>query len=85
MADINSGKHTTFSFESYDPFKFTCTSCGKTRVYTEEEIDKTKKPYTDPQNHDYDFYISCPFCTKGIMEPPEAVSFFGAFEEFNKK
>jgi hypothetical protein len=49
---------------------------------TEKEIEKTKKPYPDPQNHPYDFYITCPFCNKGVMEPPELVSFFGAFEDF---
>ena len=84
MADIKSLKHTT-SLENFDPFEWKCTSCGKTSIYIEEEIDKTKKPYADPQNHDYDFYISCPFCAKCVMEPPEVVSFFGPFDDLNEK
>jgi len=68
----------------FDPYCFKCDSCGKEKQYTEEEIDTTKKPYPDPRNHAFDFYITCPFCKKGVMEPPEVVSFFGAFEEFNK-
>jgi hypothetical protein len=76
MADIKSLKHTVTNLSDFDPFTWACTSCGKTKVYTEEEIDKTKIPYPDPQNHDYDFYISCPFCKTGVMEPPAFVSFF---------
>ncbi len=67
----------------FDPFLWKCDSCGKERQYTEEEIDKKKKPYADPQNHHYDFYVSCPFCKIGVMEPPEFVSFGGIFEDFN--
>jgi hypothetical protein len=50
-----------------------------------EEIEKTKQPYPDPHNHPYDFYISCPFCNKGVMEPPELVSFGDAFEDFTEE
>jgi hypothetical protein len=71
--------------DEFDPFLWKCDSCGKERQYTEEEIDKTKKPYADPQNHPYDFYITCPFCSKGVMEPPELVSFSGAFEDFTEE
>lgn len=60
-------------------------SCGKERQYSEKEIEKKKKPYPDPQNHPYDFYIPCLFCKTGVMEPPELVSFFGAFDDFNEE
>ena len=69
--------------DDFDPFRWRCDACGKERVYTEEAIEKTKKPYPDPQNHPYDFYISCPFCTKGVMEPPAMIFFGGAFADFN--
>jgi hypothetical protein len=71
--------------DDFDPFRWRCDSCGKERVYSEEQIEKTKKPYPDPQNHPYDFYVSCPFCTKGVMEPPDLVFFGGAFEDFNEE
>ena len=71
--------------DDFDPFRWRCSSCGKEREYTQEEIDKQKVPYPDPQNHDFDFYISCPFCQKGVMEPPELVFFGGAFEEIGEE
>lgn len=71
--------------EDFDPFTFECDSCGKTKVYTEEEIEKVKKPHPKPETYMFDFFIPCPFCKKGFMEPPEMVSFFDPFEEFNKK
>jgi ribosomal protein S27E len=71
--------------DDFDPFRWRCDACGKEQVYTEEEIEKTKKSYPDPQNHPYDFYISCPFCGKGIMEPPELTFFGGSFEDFNEE
>lgn len=85
MANVKFLKNKQQPFDDYDPFEFVCTFCGKTKVYTEEEIDNRKKPYPDPQNHDYDFFISCPFCTKGVMEPPTFISFFGAFEELDEE
>lgn len=75
-------KNQSFDF---DPFNFKCNSCGKEKVYTDAEIDTKKKPYPDPQNYDYDFYITCPFCKKGVMEPPAFVSFHGAFEDLTEK
>lgn len=81
MANVKILKNKQNPFDEYDPFEFQCNSCGKTKMYTEEEIDKTKKPYPDPKNHDFDFYISCPFCANGVMEPPEFVSFHGFLEE----
>jgi len=81
MANVKVLKNTKHPFDNFDPFEFECNLCGKTKVYTDEEIDKTKKPYKDPQNHDFDFYITCPFCAKGVMDPPEFVSFGGFLEE----
>ena len=71
--------------DDFDPFLWRCDLCGKEQSLTEEEIEKTKKPYPDPQKHPYDFYISCSFCSKGVMEPSELVSLFGAFEDFNEE
>jgi hypothetical protein len=82
MANTNVVKKVPFDF---DPFLWKCDSCGKEKQFTQKEIDKTKKPYSDPQNHSFDFYISCSFCHKGVMEPPELVSFGGAFEDFNEE
>jgi phage terminase large subunit GpA-like protein len=67
--------------DDFDPFRWRCRSCGKEREYTQEEIDKLNQPYPDPENHPADFYVSCPFCQKGIMEPPESVFLGGAFKE----
>ena len=66
----------------FDPFLWKCDACGKERKYTQEEINTTHKPWPDPHNRDRDYYITCPFCHKGVMEPPELVLFSGAFEEF---
>jgi len=63
--------------EDFDPYIWKCDSCGKERKYTQEEITTTHKPWPDPQNHDRDYYITCPFCGKGVMEPPELVLFGG--------
>ena len=71
--------------DDFDPFRWRCSSCGKEREYTQEEIDKQKVPYPDPQNHDFDFYISCPICGKGVMQPPHMVFFGGAFEEIGEE
>jgi hypothetical protein len=71
--------------DDFNPFRFSCDSCGKTKEYSEREIDKVKKPHPNPKEYAYDFFISCPFCEKGFMEPPEVVSFFGAFEEPRKQ
>lgn len=70
--------------EDLDPFRFACDSCGKTKVYDEDEIDKMKKPHPNPKEYAYDFFIPCPFCKKGFMEPPQVVSFFGAFEDLGE-
>ena len=67
--------------EDFDSYSFRCDSCGKTKTYTQETIDSQKKPYEHPQDHDYDYYLSCPFCTMGHMEPPTLVSFGGLFAE----
>jgi hypothetical protein len=64
----------TDSFD-FNPFLWKCSSCGKEREFTPEEIEKEKKPYPDPENHDYDFYIMCTNCKKGVMEPPTFISF----------
>jgi hypothetical protein len=61
----------------HDPFLWKCDSCGKEKLYAQEEINNTHKPWPDPQNHERDYYVSCPFCTKGVMEPPTFVSFGG--------
>jgi len=71
--------------DDFNPFRWKCGSCGKEREYTQGEIDKQKIPYPDPQNHPADFYVSCPFCGKGVMQPPELVFFGGAFEELSEE
>jgi len=69
-------------FADYDPYRWSCSLCGKEQEYTQEEIDKRKLAYPDPHNHDFDFYISCPFCDKGVMQPPHMIFFGGACEDF---
>ena len=81
MANIIVVKNMATALSEHDPFIWKCGSCGKDRKYTQKEIDKTKKPWPDPQNHERDYYVSCPFCQKGEMEPPTFISFFGAFNE----
>lgn len=66
--------------DEFDPFLWKCDSCKKERKYTQEEIDTTKKPFTNPQDHDRDYYVTCPFFRKGVMEPPELIFFGGLFE-----
>lgn len=78
-------KNITSMKEEFNPFAFECDSCGKTKVYTEEEIDKTQKPHPNPKEYAYDFFIPCPFCNKGFMEPPAFFSFLGAFEDLNEQ
>jgi hypothetical protein len=78
MANTRSVNHIP---ADYDPYRCSCSSCGRQREYTQREIDKLKKPYPDPQNHPADFYVSCSFCGKGVMGPPEFVFFGGAIED----
>ena len=80
MAKVKVIKNT----DDYDPFTFQCTSCGKKKVYTQEEIDKTKKPHPKPETYMFDFFIPCPFCKKGFMEPPTFVSFHDLEEKWPK-
>lgn len=79
MANSIVVKNLDTAFEQHDPYIWKCDSCGKERKYTQKEIDTTKKPWPDPQNHPSDNYVTCPFCTKGVMEPPEFVCFSGLF------
>jgi hypothetical protein len=81
MANIIKGKNMATALSEHDPFIWKCDSCGKERKYTQEEIDRKKKPWPDPQKHDRDYYVTCPICHTGKMEPPTFVSFFGAFNE----
>jgi hypothetical protein len=85
MANIIVVKDMATVFEEYDPFIWKCDSCGKEKLYTQEEIDTTHKPWPDPQNHDRDYYVTCPFCDKGVMEPPEFVSFGGFLEDLTNE
>lgn len=71
--------------DAFDPFVWKCDSCGKEKKYTQSEIDRTHKPYPDPQNHNRDYYVTCPFCHKGVMEPLELIFFGGLFEEIADK
>jgi hypothetical protein len=80
MANIIIVTDISKALEEHDPFLWKCDSCGKEKLYTQEEIDRKKKPWPDPQNHDRDYYVSCPFCTTGEMEPPTFVSFSGFLE-----
>jgi len=80
MANVIVVKDMATVLEEYDPFIWKCDRCGKERKYAQEEIDKIHKPWPDPQNHEYDFYITCPFCNQGVMEPPTFVSFGGFLE-----
>lgn len=73
MGDINHLKNITLLTDDINPFAFACLTCGKTREFSEKDIDALKKPYKDPQNHDYDYYIPCIFCKKGRMEPQNIV------------
>ena len=63
--------------DDFDPFLWKCNCCGKEKTYTQEEIDRQKQPWPDPANHERDYYVSCPFCHTGEMEPPTFVSFGG--------
>jgi translation initiation factor 2 beta subunit (eIF-2beta)/eIF-5 len=85
MANVIVVKNMATALEDHDPYIWKCSACGKEKKYTQEEIDKKKKPWSDPQNHDMDYYVTCPFCKKGEMEPPTFVSYSGAFEKMNKK
>lgn len=85
MANIIVVKDMATVFEEYDPFIWKYDSCGKEKLYTQEEIDTTHKPWPDPQNHDRDYYVTCPFCDKGVMEPPEFVSFGGFLEDLTNE
>jgi hypothetical protein len=53
--------------EDFDPYLWKCDSCEKERKYTQEEINTTHKPWPDPQNHDRDYYLTCPFCATGSL------------------
>ena len=79
---ITNMKHISEMKDVFDPFAFECNSCGKSRVYSEEEIDKVKKPHPNPKDYAYDFFIPCPFCKIGFMEPPSFVSFLGEDDDF---
>lgn len=81
MANIIVVKDFSKALEEHDPFIWKCDLCGKERKYTQEEIDKQKKQWHDPQNHDRDYFVTCPFCRKGEMEPPTFVSFGGFFNQ----
>lgn len=81
MANIIVVTDMSKALDEYDPFIWKCDSCRKEKKYTQKEIDTEKKPWRDPQNHDRDYYVSCPLCTKGKMEPPTFVSFGGIFNE----
>ncbi len=80
MANIIVVKDMAKALGEHDPFQWKCDSCGKEKLYTQKEIDKTKKPWPDPQNHDSDNYVTCPFCKKGVMEPPTFITFGGLLE-----
>jgi hypothetical protein len=72
-------------FARHDPYIWKCDSCGKERKYTQQEIDMNSKPWPDPENHNYDFYITCPVCGKGVMEPPTFVSFGEIFRWLDRQ
>jgi hypothetical protein len=85
MANIIVVKDMATVFEKHDPFVWKCDSCGKEKLYTQKEIDTTHKPWPDPENHERDYYITCPFCNKGVMEPPTFVSFGGFLEDLTNE
>ncbi|MBV8893893.1 MAG: hypothetical protein JO266_18310 [Acidobacteria bacterium] len=85
MANIIVVKDMSTALAKHDPFVWKCDCCGKERTYTQEEIDKTKKPWPDPQNHDRDYHVTCQFCSRGEMEPPSFVSFGGFLEGLTDK
>ena len=66
--------------DDFDPFVFECDICGKTHLFTEEEIEekKTKIPGTDD-----DYWILCQFCKKGHMQPPQLVMKFDSFDGYS--
>lgn len=63
--------------DDIDPFKFCCDHCGKTKLFTEPEIEKVKQKTPNTKN---DYFILCQFCKKGIMQPPVFISSGGIFE-----
>lgn len=85
MANVIVVKNVGKALEEYDPFIWKCDSCGKDRKYTQKEIDKKKKPWPDPRCHERDYYVSCPFCNNGEMEPPTFVSFGGFLEDLTNE
>ena len=71
--------------KNFDPFLFECNMCGKTKKYTQEKIDKEKKTHPNPKEYAYDFYIPCPFCKEGYMEPPTFVAADDIFFDFDEE
>lgn len=51
------------------PFEWECMICGKTLLFTEKESEKRKIRHENPKNYDFDFFIPCPSCEKGFMQP----------------
>lgn len=80
MANVIVVKNMETALSDHDPFIWKCDSCGKEKHYTQEEIDEKKKLWPDPERHERDYYVTCPFCHKGEMEPPTFVSFGGFLE-----
>jgi hypothetical protein len=85
MANIIVVKDVSIALTEHDPFVWKCDRCGKERKYTQEEIDRKKKPWPDPLNHDRDYAVSCPFCDIGEMEPPTFVSFGGFLKDLTNE
>lgn len=85
MANIIIVKDMSTALSEYDPFLWKCDRCGKEKQYTQEEIDHKKKPWLDPEQHERNFSVSCPFCHTGEMEPPTFVSFGGFFADLTNE
>jgi hypothetical protein len=77
MFPFLTGGNVHASFDDFDPFEFKCDSCGKTRVFTEAEIEVEKKKIPGGGG---DCYLLCRVCKEGHMQPPVVVQTSGIFE-----
>ncbi len=69
--------HIHYITDNIDPFEFCCDHCGKTKLFTEPEIEKIKQKTPGTEN---DYFILCQFCKNGHMQPPTFISTGGIFE-----
>ena len=61
--------------QSDDTVTFICEWCGKTKGFTDIEIEKQKKTDPDIKSEGFEYYIPCPFCNGGHMFSQEDIVF----------